>query len=344
MYASGIPTLEFNGKMSFVGAGDGGLVPLGGSVPGYPSFYRAQSWSDNATVKFNGGVEVNSDVQFVMSRNQYAKTNLKHSREMIFASSVSGEGNVLMPFGSGDFRFQARNTYSGTTLVACESWLYVEGEGTLGMGDVVVTNAWAADSNTRSDMAKIIFSGKADYAMGNAFSGDGMIELRGSSLVFSNDVSVGKLKFDVNSSAAFGGAVAASKELTFPAGAEMSALAGATPSLTVANGTVFAGSLADIDIAVEGVVTNRGALAVTHVGQSRRIDPIVIDGDAVFENATLSLSPEAIAAARPGRHAVLSVTGTVDGEPSFSAGKYEVARDGGTWYVEKPIGMRIFVR
>ncbi len=51
-----------------------------------------------------------------------------------------------------------------------------------------------------------------------------------------------------------------------------------------------------------------------------------------------------VAAARTGRHAVLSVTGTVDGEPSFSAGKYEVARDGGTWYVEKPIGMRIFVR
>lgn len=345
LYASGIPTLEFNGKMSFVGAGDGGLVPLGGSVPGYPSFYRAQSWSDNATVKFNGGVEVNSDVQFVMSRNQYAKTNLKHAREMIFASSVSGEGNVLMPFGSGDFRFQAKNTYSGTTLVACESWLYVEGEGTLGMGDVVVTNAWGADSNTRSDMAKIIFSGKADYAMGNAFSGDGMIELRNSSLVFSNDVSVGRLKFDANSSAAFGGVVAASSGLVFPAGAEMSALAGATPALAVTNGTVFAGMLRDIDISCDGVITNRGTLAVAHIGANKRLDPIVIDGDAVFENATFEIS--GIADAMGGTHTVLSVTGAVEGEPTFSfpEGKvYAVTRTGNDWSIEKKAGLVLFVR
>ena len=284
------------------------------------------------------------DVQFLASRNQYAKTNLKKKREMIFASPVTGDGNVFFSYGSADIRFQATNTYAGTTLVACESWLYVEGAGTLGAGDVVVANGWAPDSNTRSDMAKIIFNGKSNYAMGNAFSGDGMIEIVSSSLVFSNDVSIGKLKFDANSSAVFGGAVAASQKLTFPAGAAMSALEGAAPTLTVTNGTVFAGSLADIDIVVDGVVTNRGPLAVTHVDSSRRIDTMVIDGDAVFEGVTFTLAPEAMDAARPGTHAILSVTGSVEGEPTFSTGKYVVVRDGNTWSVLKSIGLQIIVR
>ena len=125
----------------------------------------------------------------------------------------------------------------------------------------------------------------------------------------------------------------------------MSALDGATPTLTVTNGTLFAGSLADIDIVCDGVVTNMGTLAVTRIGANKRLDPIVIDGDAVFEDATFEIS--GIEEAIGGKHTVLSVTGAVEGEPAFAfpEGKvYAVTRTGNDWSIEKKAGLVLFVR
>ena len=125
----------------------------------------------------------------------------------------------------------------------------------------------------------------------------------------------------------------------------MSALDGASPTLTVTNGTVFAGTLRDIDISCDGVVTNRGTFAVTRVDANRRLDTIVIDGDAVFDNAKLEIS--GIADAMGGTHTVLSVTGAVEGEPTFSfpEGKvYAVTRTGNDWSIEKKAGLVLFVR
>ena len=346
LFSSGTVTRNFNGKVSFTGPGECGPISLGSSVSGfYPSFFLSLAWDGQQSVRFKGGVEVKHDVQFMASRNQYSKTNLKKTREIVFASPVSGDGNVLFPYGSADIRFQAANTYRGTTLVACESWLFVEGAGTLGAGDVVVTNAWAADSNTRSDMAKIVFSGKAGYAMGNRFSGDGMMEIKNSSLVFSNDVSIGKLAFDANSSAEFGGVVSASTKLTFPAGAAISAVEGMSPSLAVPNGAVLAGSISDVDIACNGVVTNRGTLAATRIGADRRLDPIAIDGDVVFEGTVVSV--RGFGDALGGPQTILSVAGTVEGEPTFvfpETKAYAVTRTGNTWSFTKPGGLSITIR
>ena len=196
-----------------------------------------------------------------------------------------------------------------------------------------------------STNALVRFSSRDGLAIGNVFSGEGTLSLVSSSLVFSNVVSVGTLTLDASSSAVFGDDVSALYKATLPSGASVSALDGATPVLSVPGGTVFAGMLSDIDISCDGVVTNRGSLAVTRVGANKRLDPIVIDGGAVFENTTFEIS--GVADAMGGTHTVLSVTGAVEGEPTFvfPEGKvYEITRAGNDWSFSKPAGFVLLVR
>ena len=314
---TGSGTYNFNGKMFFTGPGAIGRVS--GSY-GNHSF---------GIYRNNTGKKINLNNTVTVEHNVIFSAN--GTMALTFNGAIEGSGNVVFPAGSLNIYFNAANTYAGSTTLS-NGTLCVQNNGTLGKGDVGVYGT-------------IQFSNKSGYAMGNAFSGTGDMKLVNSSLVFSNDVSIGTLTFDANSSAAFGGAVSASTRLTFPAGAEMSALDGASPTLTVTNGTVFAGNLSDIDIVCDGVVTNRGTLAVTRIGANKRLDPIVIDGDAVFENATFEIS--GIADAMGGTHTVLSVTGAVEGEPTFSfpEGKvYAVTRTGNDWSIEKKTGLVLFVR
>ena len=319
-------TYNLNGHVYFTGPGSNT------SDDKTPSFYFHRVYNGNKQVNFNGAVTIKHKVVFKGYNNQ--RKNSQYKR-IYFNGPIDGDGQIQFLTGEQDVYFKGTNTYAGATVVEAYHLLHVTQYGTLGFGDVQVNGA----------NAYLNFENKADYAMGNAFSGTGNMKLVNSSLVFSNDVSIGTLTFDANSSAAFGGAVSASTRLTFPAGAEMSALDGASPTLTVTNGTVFAGTLRDIDISCDGVVTNRGTFAVTRVDANRRLDTIVIDGDAVFDNAKLEIS--GIADAMGGTHTVLSVTGAVEGEPTFSfpEGKvYAVTRTGNDWSIEKKAGLVLFVR
>jgi len=319
-------TYNLNGHVHFTGPGSN----TSSDAP--PSFYFHRVYNGNKQVNFNGAVTIKHKVVFKGYNNR--RKNSQYKR-IYFNGPIDGDGQIHFLKGEQDVYFRGTNAYAGATVVDDYHLLHVTQYGTLGFGDVQVNGA----------NAYLNFENKSGYAMGNAFSGTGNMKLVGSSLVFSNDVSIGTLTFDANSSAAFGGAVSASTRLTFPAGAEMSALDGASPTLTVTNGTVFAGNLSNIDIVCDGVVTNRGTLAVAHIGANKRLDPIVIDGDAVFENATFEIS--GIADAMGGTHTVLSVTGAVEGEPTFSfpEGKvYAVTRTGNDWSIEKKAGLVLFVR
>ena len=338
--AGGSKTFNFNGHLYLTGPSDQGLSD---SQYAYSTFFASKAWNDNRTINFKGGVTVRHDVQFQSSYNANNSNRGYYKCTMNFDSSIDGDGSIHFPYNTLDAYFNKANTYSGATHIAHDTRLYVVGEGTLGKGPVTV-NLTVMHNGVYKE-AMLTFKNKSDYAMDNLFSGNGTIALSNSSLVFSNDVSIGKLTFDANSSAVFGGMVSASTKLTFPAGAEMSALEGATPTLTVTNGTLFAGSLADIDIVCDGVVTNMGTLAVTRIGANKRLDPIVIDGDAVFEGATFEIS--GIEEAMGGKQTVLSVTGAVEGEPAFAfpVGKvYAVTRTGNDWSIEKKAGLVLFVR
>ena len=316
---SDVGTFSFGGHVHFTGPGYRGMAVPNGNSDRCVSLFRNRGGSANRNTNFNGPVTIKHNVQFC-GNGQYF---------LNFNGPIDGEGSIYLPMGSVDVRFNGTNTYVGATVVNSGT-LCVRNAGTLGFGDVTVG-------------ATLRFENKAGYAMGNAFSGTGNMNIVNSSLVFSNDVSIGTLTFDANSSAAFGGAVAATAKLTFPAGASLSAVDGTSPTLTVPDGAVLAGAISNVDVAVAGVVTNRGAIAVSRVDAARRIDPVVLDGDAVFSGATFTLAPEALAAAKPGTHVLLSVTGSVEGEPAFSTGKYRVVRDGNTWSVTKPGGLSIVI-
>ena len=322
-------TYEINGHVYFTGSGADGAESTT-----FPSYYQNGKWSDKKTVSFKGGVTVSGAVVF-----NAVKTSNPSYRKTVFESAIDGDGSIMFQDSAADSQvrnwyFSAANSYVGETDVGTNNYLYVQDSGTLGVGDVSI-----------STNALVQFSSRDGLAMGNVFSGEGTLSLVSSSLIFSNSVAVGKFTLDADSSAVFGDDVSALYKMTLPSGAAVSALAGTTPSLTVPNGTVFAGTLRDIDISCDGIITNRGTLAVTRVGANKRLDPIVINGDAVFENTTFEIS--GIADAMGGTHTVLSVTGTVEGEPTFvfPEGKvYEITRAGNDWSFSKPAGFVLLVR
>ncbi len=252
----------FDGHMHFTGPGVWGRMSRETTPSGDPSkmvsfMAEGSGWRD-----FNGPVTIENEVRF-MGDTKWSGAK--------FNNTIDGSGSLIFPY-TGQFWLNAANTYAGVTEIHTNATVHVCSAGTLGRGEV---RTWRGGT--------LSFENRGAYGADNVFTGTGSLNVTGTQIVFSNEVSFGETTLAAGSSLVLGGVSNDLGRLVLPAGAKITALAGraAVVSFTVEADGDVAGTIEGGEGAL--TVVKRGAGALT-VGSDALAGLAIEEGTVRFFN------------------------------------------------------------